>query len=168
MKLPLDVFWLGGFFFPQSFLTAILQNYARKNSITVDQVQITFHQDVYWFIVKWYSKVQQYVAFTGFGNMGVRRGGGLLPLPLWPAKKSMFLDFLGKNSIFFVVFKAKSRFLPPPPEIFCPSLEKSLWTPMFGKEFFFLFVLIGVSVVQKAWIYRTNEHYWSFGVVNFN
>ena len=35
-----DSFWLGGFFFPQSFLTAILQNYARKNGITVDQVSI--------------------------------------------------------------------------------------------------------------------------------
>ena len=33
-----DSFWLGGFFFPQSFLTAILQNFARKNGITVDQV----------------------------------------------------------------------------------------------------------------------------------
>ncbi len=31
-----------------------------------------------------------------------------------PAKNSMFLDFFGKNSIFFVVFKAKSRFLPSP------------------------------------------------------
>ncbi len=30
-----------------------------------------------------------------------------------PAKNSMFLDFLGKNVIFFVVFKEKSRFLHP-------------------------------------------------------
>jgi hypothetical protein len=37
-----DSFWLGGFFFPQSFLTAILQNFARKNGITVDQVTTVF------------------------------------------------------------------------------------------------------------------------------
>jgi hypothetical protein len=48
--------------------------------------------------------------------MGVRRGGqgGLLPPLAW------------KNSIFFVVFQAKSRFLPPPPwKIFALPWKKS-------------------------------------------
>jgi hypothetical protein len=66
-------------------------------------------------------------------SMGVRRGGqgGLLPLPgrPMPAKNSMFLDFFGKNSIFFVALQAKSRFLALL-ENFCPPLEKSLRTPM--------------------------------------
>jgi len=64
--------------------------------------------------------------------MGVRRGGqeGALAPPPGRAKLVCFLDFFGKNSIFFVVFKAKSRFLPPPLENFWPPLEKSLRTPM--------------------------------------
>jgi len=33
-----EPFWIGGMFFPQSFLTSVLQNFARKNTLTVEQV----------------------------------------------------------------------------------------------------------------------------------
>ncbi len=88
--------------------------------------KIQFFQQLLWY---YYTKIQKSILIFNNSsiNMGVRRegqGGSLAPPPSpRPAKNSMFLDFFGKNSNFFVAFQAKSRFLAPPGK-FLPSPGK--------------------------------------------
>ena len=36
------VYWLSGFYFTQSFITGVLQNYSRKNQFQIDLIEIVF------------------------------------------------------------------------------------------------------------------------------
>lgn len=42
-----NVFWLSGFYFTQSFLTGVLQNFSRKRKLPIDWIQFEFYTTNY-------------------------------------------------------------------------------------------------------------------------
>lgn len=37
-----DIHWISGFYFTQSFLTAVMQNHSRKNDLPIDRLRMKF------------------------------------------------------------------------------------------------------------------------------
>ncbi|XP_054732574.1 dynein axonemal heavy chain 3-like [Anastrepha obliqua] len=55
-----DVYWLSGFYFTQSFITGVLQNYSRKNSFQIDMVDIKFE------VTKYETEVENKPSFGAY------------------------------------------------------------------------------------------------------
>lgn len=54
------VYWLSGFYFTQSFITGVLQNYSRKNTFQIDMVEIKFE------VTKYETEVDKLPSFGAY------------------------------------------------------------------------------------------------------
>ncbi len=66
----------------------------------------------------------------GTMDMGVRREGKRGLLPHTPQPPGPLAGQNSRSMFFSTFFKKNNLFLPPAPGKFCPTLEKSLRTPM--------------------------------------
>lgn len=71
---PANVFWLSGFYFTQSFLTGVLQNFSRKRNLPIDWIHFEFYTTGYETDTKnepeigVYTKVYTYIPANYFIN----------------------------------------------------------------------------------------------------
>lgn len=83
-------FWLPGFFFPQGFLTGVLQNHSRKTNIPIDTLQFNFKvKDIYEGDQKIENNVdnEEGVLIHGLHMEGAR----------WDAEKRLIQDSFAMN-----------------------------------------------------------------------
>ncbi|XP_072406056.1 dynein axonemal heavy chain 6-like isoform X2 [Chiloscyllium punctatum] len=72
-------FWLSAFFFPQGLLTALLQNHARKNSLSVDNVTFEFHVQPFTKLTKEFFSVRKHQSNIWLQAFKVDRMSAELP-----------------------------------------------------------------------------------------
>ncbi|XP_025198734.1 LOW QUALITY PROTEIN: dynein heavy chain 3, axonemal-like [Melanaphis sacchari] len=66
------VFWLSGFYFTQSFLSGVLQNFSRKNKIPIDKLGFEFEVTIYESEIELKDKLEEGVYCRGLFLEGAR------------------------------------------------------------------------------------------------
>jgi dynein heavy chain len=84
-----NCFWLSGFFFPQSFLTAVLQTHSRKYSIPIDQLVFTY-EVTSWKLNEFKKSVKDGVFVYGLYLEGAR----------WDKEEMILVDAIEKEIYF--------------------------------------------------------------------
>ncbi|KAJ9505503.1 hypothetical protein QJQ45_023787, partial [Haematococcus lacustris] len=113
-------FWLPGFFFPQGFMTAALQNHARKTGVPIDRLSFSF--DVRGDL----SAPEEVIAAP---EEGVLVHGLFLECAVW----DKFANALGEPrpremtaSLPIIHFKPAERYTPPATHYACPLYKTSV------------------------------------------
>ncbi|XP_053607537.1 dynein axonemal heavy chain 3 [Plodia interpunctella] len=147
---PPIVFWISGFYFTQSFLTGVLQNYSRHNKIPIDQVHFEFT------ITSMEADCDQEPTF------GVYCKGLFLEGARWN-RISMQLDESYPKILFDTIpiiwFKpAMIADFHPPPCYFCPiyktSERKGVLATTGHSSNFVMYITLLSDLPQKHWINR--------------
>ncbi|CAB3253984.1 unnamed protein product [Arctia plantaginis] len=147
---PPIVFWLSGFYFTQSFLTGVLQNYSRHNRIPIDQVHFEFQ------ITGMESECSELPEF------GVYCKGLFLEGARWN-REIMQLDESYPKILFDTIpiiwFQpALIVNFNPPPCYFCPiyktSERKGVLATTGHSSNFVMYITLPTDVKEKHWINR--------------
>ncbi|XP_067124238.1 dynein axonemal heavy chain 1-like [Centruroides vittatus] len=142
------IFWISGFYFPETFLTALLQNFSRKYSVSINSVNFTFK------ILNLRSSITEYPSNGGYIHglflEGARWNGEILtesrPRELYIEMPVIW--FIPKAKKDFV---ATNRYLCPVYKI----LKRAGTLSTMGQSSnFLLFVEIPTKLPEYHWIKR--------------
>ncbi|KAJ8727857.1 hypothetical protein PYW08_016242 [Mythimna loreyi] len=147
---PPIVFWLSGFYFTQSFLTGVLQNYSRHNRIPIDQVHFEFT------ITSMEAEAEEEPSF------GVYCKGLYLEGARWN-RETMLMDESYPKILFDTIpiiwFQpALIAEFKPPPCYFCPiyktSERKGVLATTGHSSNFVMYITLETSLKEQHWINR--------------
>ncbi|XP_076299082.1 dynein heavy chain 3, axonemal isoform X2 [Lasioglossum baleicum] len=145
-----NVFWISGFFFTQSFLTGVLQNFARKNRIPIDRLDFEF--DVTKFETNVKSTPSYGVYIKGLFLEGARWNREIGAID--ESKPKIMFDVL---PVIWLQPGRKADFIPKP-VYHCPvyktSERRGVLATTGHSSNFVLYILLLTHVSESHWIRR--------------
>ncbi|XP_076243948.1 dynein heavy chain 3, axonemal [Calliopsis andreniformis] len=144
------VFWISGFFFTQSFLTGVLQNYARKRKIPIDRIDFEFEITSYEMDVETEPSLGVYIRGLFLEGARWNREKKVLDeskpkimfdsLPVMWLKPGVKAEFVIENLYYCPVYKTSER--------------RGVLATTGHSSNFVLYILLPTSVPQAHWIKR--------------